>query len=258
MRCSTSSPARRSSASARRCCAIRARRSASFAELARVVRPRTACAHRRRHRHAGGARMSARRVRAIPIVALDVPTAERRARAGRRRSAIDCRFYKVGSELFTAAGPGDRPRAARRAGRRRLPRPQVPRHSEHRRRRGAQRGARSACGSSRCTRPAGGRCSTPRGERPARSGRVRRAGRDGADVARRRESLGAAWGRDGRAGRGARGAAAGRARGRRPGCTGSCAAARRRRGARRGSATGWRCSCPASGWPAGRRTTRRG
>ena len=41
---------------------------------------------------------------AIPIVALDVPTSQEALRLattlGRR-----CRFYKVGSELFTAAGP---------------------------------------------------------------------------------------------------------------------------------------------------------
>jgi orotidine-5'-phosphate decarboxylase len=47
-------------------------------------------------------RMSA--PRAIPIVALDVSTAEEAL--GLARSLGDsCRFYKVGSQLFTAAGP---------------------------------------------------------------------------------------------------------------------------------------------------------
>jgi orotidine-5'-phosphate decarboxylase len=40
----------------------------------------------------------------IPIVALDVATPEA-ARALVARLGEDCRFYKVGSELFTAAGP---------------------------------------------------------------------------------------------------------------------------------------------------------
>jgi len=43
--------------------------------------------------------------RAIPIVALDVPTAAE-ALALAARLGESCRFYKVGSELFTAAGPG--------------------------------------------------------------------------------------------------------------------------------------------------------
>jgi orotidine-5'-phosphate decarboxylase len=42
--------------------------------------------------------------RAIPIVALDVPTADR-AMAIVERLGESCRFYKVGMELFTAAGP---------------------------------------------------------------------------------------------------------------------------------------------------------
>jgi orotidine-5'-phosphate decarboxylase len=42
--------------------------------------------------------------RAIPIVALDVPTAAD-ALALARTLGPSCRFYKVGSELFTAAGP---------------------------------------------------------------------------------------------------------------------------------------------------------
>jgi orotidine-5'-phosphate decarboxylase len=41
---------------------------------------------------------------ATPIVALDVPTAEDALRLARTLGAR-CRFYKVGSELFTAAGP---------------------------------------------------------------------------------------------------------------------------------------------------------
>ena len=41
--------------------------------------------------------------RALPIVALDVATAEE-ALALARRLGDTCRFYKVGSELFTAAG----------------------------------------------------------------------------------------------------------------------------------------------------------
>lgn len=41
---------------------------------------------------------------AIPIVALDTPT-EADAIAMARRVSADCRFFKVGSELFTAAGP---------------------------------------------------------------------------------------------------------------------------------------------------------
>ena len=43
--------------------------------------------------------------RAIPIVALDVPSAAE-ALALAARLGESCRFYKVGSELFTAAGPG--------------------------------------------------------------------------------------------------------------------------------------------------------
>ncbi|HEX7977638.1 MAG TPA: orotidine-5'-phosphate decarboxylase [Gemmatimonadaceae bacterium] len=42
---------------------------------------------------------------AVPIVALDYSTAEP-ALAMARRLGDRCRFYKVGSELFTAAGPG--------------------------------------------------------------------------------------------------------------------------------------------------------
>lgn len=41
---------------------------------------------------------------AIPIVALDVPTAVDALRVARSLGA-QCRFFKVGSELFTAAGP---------------------------------------------------------------------------------------------------------------------------------------------------------
>ncbi|MGH7664707.1 MAG: orotidine-5'-phosphate decarboxylase [Gemmatimonadaceae bacterium] len=43
-------------------------------------------------------------MRATPIVALDVPDAER-ARVLVRLLGATCRFYKVGSELFTAEGP---------------------------------------------------------------------------------------------------------------------------------------------------------
>lgn len=42
--------------------------------------------------------------RALPIVALDVGTADE-ALALAQRLGDSCRFYKVGSELFTAAGP---------------------------------------------------------------------------------------------------------------------------------------------------------
>ena len=42
---------------------------------------------------------------AIPIVALDVPSADAALRMARSLGPR-CRFYKVGSELFTAAGPG--------------------------------------------------------------------------------------------------------------------------------------------------------
>src|SRR4051812_26849999 len=42
---------------------------------------------------------------ALPIVALDYSTAEP-ALALARHLSDRCRFYKVGSELFTAAGPG--------------------------------------------------------------------------------------------------------------------------------------------------------
>ena len=66
-----------------------------------------------------------------------------------------CRFFKVGNELFTAAGPGDRPGAARGARRRRLSRPQVPRHPEHGCGRGAERGgARCAAPDGACQRRA--------------------------------------------------------------------------------------------------------
>ena len=43
-------------------------------------------------------------LRAIPIVALDVPTAADALTLARTLGS-SCRFYKVGSELFTAAGP---------------------------------------------------------------------------------------------------------------------------------------------------------
>ncbi|HET7450596.1 MAG TPA: orotidine-5'-phosphate decarboxylase [Gaiellaceae bacterium] len=52
--------------------------------------------------------------RPIPIVALDVPTAPQ-AMATARRLGDQCRFYKVGLELFTAEGPGV-VRALREAG----------------------------------------------------------------------------------------------------------------------------------------------
>jgi len=43
-------------------------------------------------------------VRTTPIIALDVPTADAAMRVV--ESLGDrCRFYKIGSELFTAAGP---------------------------------------------------------------------------------------------------------------------------------------------------------
>ncbi len=43
--------------------------------------------------------------RAIPIVALDVPSSQDALRLARTVGS-SCRFFKVGSELFTAAGPG--------------------------------------------------------------------------------------------------------------------------------------------------------
>jgi orotidine-5'-phosphate decarboxylase len=52
-------------------------------------------------RDAAGSQLEAR---AIPIVALDVPTAGDALRLA-RVLGTRCRFYKVGSELFTAAGP---------------------------------------------------------------------------------------------------------------------------------------------------------
>ena len=42
--------------------------------------------------------------RAIPIIALDVPTADAAVELARTLSG-ECRFLKVGNELFTAAGP---------------------------------------------------------------------------------------------------------------------------------------------------------
>ena len=47
---------------------------------------------------------AARHGRAIPIVALDVPSGDA-AMALARSLGSTCGFFKVGSELFTAAGP---------------------------------------------------------------------------------------------------------------------------------------------------------
>jgi orotidine-5'-phosphate decarboxylase len=44
-------------------------------------------------------------VSALPIVALDFPAADAAERMVEQLGSL-CRFYKVGSELFTAAGPG--------------------------------------------------------------------------------------------------------------------------------------------------------
>ena len=87
------------------------------------------------------------------LVALDVETGAKALAladvAARRR-----RRFKIGSRLFTAEGPAI-VRRARRRGRSRLPRSQVPRHPEHRRRRRSRPRRRSACGWSTCTRRAG-------------------------------------------------------------------------------------------------------
>ena len=48
--------------------------------------------------------VASERTRAIPIVALDVPSAEAALSLARTLGGR-CRFYKVGSELFTATGP---------------------------------------------------------------------------------------------------------------------------------------------------------
>ena len=73
---------------------------------ARALVSRQRCqADHRRDWYAGDGRMSgAAATRATPIVALDVNSAEE-ALALTRRLGDSCRFYKVGSELFTAAGP---------------------------------------------------------------------------------------------------------------------------------------------------------
>ena len=113
----------------------------------RVVRSVTTSVARGPHRLAGVADMST-----TPIVALDV-LGRRRADARGRVARRSCRFYKIGNELFTAAGPSVVESRARR-GLRRLSRSQAPRHSEH----GARRGASAATlgvGCSRCTRSAG-------------------------------------------------------------------------------------------------------
>ena len=71
------------------------------------------------------------------IVALDVPEADA-ARALVDRLAGRVGMFKIGSQLFTAAGP-DLVREIVARGREGLPRPQVPRHPEHRGRRGRER-----------------------------------------------------------------------------------------------------------------------
>ena len=71
------------------------------------------------------------------IVALDVPAPdEARALVDRLSGAVG--MFKVGSQLFTEAGPALRARAGG-AGREGVPRPQVPRHPQHRGERGGPR-----------------------------------------------------------------------------------------------------------------------
>ena len=137
---------------------------------------------------------------AIPIVALDVADGGATRSRSCDRLGDACRFYKVGSELFTAAGPAI-VRQAARGGARRLPRPQVPRHPEHRREAARERG--------------GARGAPAHGARERAAPRCSRAAVEGAgagcgvlavtvltslDAA----ALGAAWGRDDAARRTAR------------------------------------------------------
>lgn len=60
--------------------------------------------HRGHRRHAGVACLSARGGAPVPIVALDYPFIDQALALVDELGPL-CRFYKVGSELFTAAGP---------------------------------------------------------------------------------------------------------------------------------------------------------
>ena len=116
-------------------------------------------------RHAaGGARVN--RI----LVALDVATAaEALALADTLRGAVG--GFKIGSQLFTAAGP-DIVRDARRPRRPRVPRSEVSRHPEHRRRRRRVGGGARRVDGERARERRAGRC-WRRPARPRRGGRPR-------------------------------------------------------------------------------------